>query len=97
VTVDWAERALAQLQAAHDYIARSSPGYARLLVDRIVTRADGLARLPEIGAVVPEYEDEGIREVFEHPYRILYRVEDDRVQVVAVIHAARQLPRNPPG
>ncbi|HTU21790.1 MAG TPA: hypothetical protein VMG10_27375 [Gemmataceae bacterium] len=31
-----------------------------------------------------------------HPYRILYRVSAEQVQIVAVVHAARRLPRTPP-
>jgi plasmid stabilization system protein ParE len=97
MTVEWSERAAAELQAARDFLARSSPAYAQAVAERIVRRSEGLAAQPLIGAEVPEYGDEAIREVFEHPYRILYRVSDDQVQVVAVVHAARRLTRTPPG
>jgi plasmid stabilization system protein ParE len=53
--------------------------------------------MPRLGAEVPEYGDETIREVLEHPYRIVYRVTTDRIEVVAIIHGARRLPRTPPG
>ena len=43
------------------------------------------------------YPGSGLREVYEHPYRIVYRVEDDDVEVAAVYHSARRLPRSPPG
>jgi plasmid stabilization system protein ParE len=97
VIVEWSERATAELQAARDFIARSSPGYAQVVAERVVRRTEELADQPLIGAEVPEYGDENLREVYEHPYRILYRVTADRVQVVAVVHSARQLPRHPPG
>jgi toxin ParE1/3/4 len=92
----WSETAAAQLQAIRDYIARSSPGYAQALAARIVVRAESLASHPLLGAEVPEYADETIREVFEHPYRILYQVSGEDVQMVAVVHSARLLPRTPP-
>jgi plasmid stabilization system protein ParE len=48
------------------------------------------------GHVVPEYEEEsggnGIRQLLEGNYRILHRVKPDRVEILAVIHAARELP-----
>lgn len=53
--------------------------------------------MPLFGAEVPEYADESLRELFEHPFRILYRVEGDDLQIVALVHAARTLPRTPPG
>lgn len=97
MSVNWSATAAAQLQAIRDYLARSSPGYAQALAERIVERTERLATEPLIGAEVREYGDETIREVFEHPYRILYRVQAQEIQVIAVIHASRRLPRTPPG
>jgi len=97
MNVVWSELATAQLQAVRDYLARSSPAYAQALAERIVQRTERLADQPFLGAEVPEYGDESLREVFEHPYRILYRTGEERLQVVAIFHAARQTPRMPPG
>lgn len=97
MSVIWSELAAAQLQAARDYLARSSPGYAQALAGRIISRTDALAGRPMTGAEVPEYGDPDIREVYEHPYRVLYRVDGSAVQVVAVLHSSRRLPRTPPG
>ena len=89
----WTETATDQLRAIRDYLARSSPGYAQAIAERIVVRTEALASQPLIGPEVPEYGDPNIREIFEHPYRILYRVDGSDVQVVAVIHSSRRLPR----
>jgi plasmid stabilization system protein ParE len=67
--------------------------YARRVVDRITARTKQIADFPRAGRQVPEYEDENVREVIEGRYRIIYRILSDRVDVVAVIHAARELPR----
>jgi plasmid stabilization system protein ParE len=93
MNVHWTEAALADLRAAEAYLARHSPRYAQSLVDRVFARTAQLADQPELGAVVPEYEVEGLRELFEDPYRIIYRVLQQQVDVVAVVHAARRLPR----
>jgi plasmid stabilization system protein ParE len=89
VSVTWTVTAADQLQAVRDYLARSSPGYAQSLAGRIVARTEALDGQPHFGAEVPEYSDPAIREVFEHPYRVIYRVGGADVQVVAVIHAPR--------
>jgi plasmid stabilization system protein ParE len=34
-----------------------------------------------------------LRERFEDPYRIDYRIGDEQIDVVAVVHAARRLTR----
>jgi plasmid stabilization system protein ParE len=93
MTVHWTEAALADLSAVEAYIARHSGQYARGMVDRIFTKSGLLTDQPLLGAVVPEHEDESLRELFEDPYRIIYRVLEQQVDVVAVVHAARRLPR----
>jgi len=95
VSVTWTETATAQLVAIRDYLARSSPGYALALANRVVTRTEGLADSPRFGAEVPEYGDPAIRELLEYPYRILYRVSGLDVQILGVIHASRRLPLTP--
>ena len=96
MSVTWTETATGQLQAIRDYLARSSPGYAQALAGRIVARTEALDGQPLLGAEVPEYGDPDVREVFEHPYRILFRVAGQDVQVIGVIHSSRRLPRTPP-
>jgi len=93
MNVHWTEAALSDLRAIEAYISRHSAQYGRGMVERIFDRSEQLADQPRSGAVVPEYEEETLRELFEHPYRIIYRVLEHQVDVVAVIHAARRLPR----
>jgi addiction module RelE/StbE family toxin len=91
--VNWTEAALDDLRAIEAYIARRSPQYGRKMIEDIFDRTERLADFPQLGGVVPEYEDESLRELLEHPYRIVYRVYEDRVDVVAVVHGARRIPR----
>jgi plasmid stabilization system protein ParE len=95
--VEWTESATAHVTAIRDYLLSVSSPYAQAVVDRIVRKTQMLEHQAYLGAEVPEYKDESLRELFEHPYRILYRVHDDRVQVVAVIHSSRRMPVHPPG
>jgi addiction module RelE/StbE family toxin len=88
--ITWSEPALADLDAIHDYIARDSPHYAERFVQRLIAAADPLVDFPELGRVVPE-GDGRHREIVVPPYRILYRVADDEVFIVTVIHGARDL------
>lgn len=94
MTVNWTESALADLRGIESYLARHSPQYAIGIVDKVFDRTEVLQDHPQLGAVVPEYDDESLRELFEDPYRIVYRVVDDeRIDVVAVVHSARRVPR----
>ena len=42
-----------------------------------------------MGRVVPEIGDENIRELFIYSYRVIYRIEKERILIVAVIHGKR--------
>lgn len=90
--VVWSERALARLQQLHDYIARDQPINARRVIARLLDREAQLATHAHSGRVVPEYDDTAVRELIETPYRIVYRMEAQRVVVLSVRHGAEQLP-----
>jgi addiction module RelE/StbE family toxin len=90
--VHWTNAARCHLQAIHDFIARDSKSYASRMVDRLTRRSQQLADHPLIGAKAEEYEGKEIREIFVKPYRLFYRVKPDQIDILAVIHAARELP-----
>jgi toxin ParE1/3/4 len=91
--VDIADAARADIRSTHEYIAGDNPRAAdRWLaqVERMILR---LETFPFAHEVVPEAADLGIdyrHNVFGN-YRIIYRVESDRVIVLRVIHGARLL------
>jgi len=92
MTVLWTDNAISHLIAIYDYIARDSAFYAQRMIDRLTKRSTQLADFPKSGRVVPEYEEEDIREVVEKPYRLIYRISPDRIEILAVIHGAQRLP-----
>jgi Txe/YoeB family toxin of Txe-Axe toxin-antitoxin module len=57
------------------------PMYARRMVDRITQRSQQISTQPFSGRKVPEYESEDIRELIEKPYRIIYRLKQDQIDV----------------
>jgi toxin ParE1/3/4 len=96
VKVHFTEAANESLVGIYNFIAKNSVRYAKVTVDRITRRAERLSddRLP--GWMVPEYQDPNVREVLVKPYRIIFHVLKDRIDVLAVIHGAKQLPPTMP-
>lgn len=90
--VHWTTNAINHLLGIFEYIATNSPAYATGMVDRITRRSEQIAGHPFSGRKVPEYDAEDIREIIEKPYRIIYRVKPDQIDVLAVIHSAQLLP-----
>jgi addiction module RelE/StbE family toxin len=90
--VHWTENAIRHLVNIYEYISTNSPTYGKRMVDRITRRSEQIAIHPLSGRKVPEYEAEDIRELIEKPYRIIYWIKPDQIDVLAVIHSARLLP-----
>jgi plasmid stabilization system protein ParE len=92
VIVYWTDTALGHLRGIYEYIAHHSPLYAQRVVDRLTRRSVQFGTFPHAGRMVPELQRVDVREVLEGPYRVIYRVTPDRIDVVAVFHGARQPP-----
>ena len=90
--VHWTQNAIEHLVNIYEYIALNSPTYANRMVDRITHRSEQIADQPLSGRKVPEYQTEDIRELIEKPYRIIYRIKANQIDILAVIHGARLLP-----
>ena len=88
----WTRPALADIQEIRAYIARDSPRYARAVAERLFDAVDRLRQHPLSGRVVPELGQPTLREVIEPPYRIVYRVRADVLEVLTVVHGARRFP-----
>jgi addiction module RelE/StbE family toxin len=91
----WTEKAEKQLDQIFEYIASDSSLYAHRTVSQIIEEAESLSPHPRKGRKVPEYERDDIREVFHHPYRIIYLLKNDTIEILSVIHGARLLPDDP--
>jgi toxin ParE1/3/4 len=87
----WSSRAAQDLDSITDYIAADSPAYAGVVLKNIVNQTRILARFPQAGRKVPEFDDEKIRELVVYSYRIIYRLRQDEALIVAVIHGKRVL------
>jgi plasmid stabilization system protein ParE len=93
MTVRWSNTALNHLDAIYAYIANDSPEYATRTVDRLTRRSEQIAAMPQSGRRVPEFEMADLREVIEGSYRIIDLIAADHIDVLAVVHGARDLHR----
>jgi len=87
----WLQSALVDLEAIGDALGRQNPSAAEQVTARIVHVAENLADLPGMGRpgrVV------GTRELIVSgtPYIVAYRMRGETVELLGVIHAARQRP-----
>ena len=90
--VIWRRGALNHLDAIREFIAEDNPNAAARVCGAIEATATSLAEYPHLGR--PGRVD-GTRElvVVDLPYVIVYRVADEMVRIVAVLHTSRQWPQ----
>jgi addiction module RelE/StbE family toxin len=87
----WSEEALEDIEEIASFIEKDSPFYAKAVVEKIFEKAELLQDSPRLGRQVPEMNDETIREIFVYSYRLIYRLTENRVLFLAVIHGRRLL------
>jgi plasmid stabilization system protein ParE len=88
--IKWTEKASSHLQAILEYIAKDSKVYAIRFVKSLIASTKKLETMPRCGRIIPELEEQGLREIIYRNYRIAYRIrENDDIEILAVIHGAR--------
>jgi len=88
--VSLAESAVRDLEDVRDwYVSQSAPDVGERLVREVLACLDQLVEFPESGRVVPEFEQPWLRELVRTPFRIVYRMDVDRVRVVRVWRTER--------
>lgn len=89
--VIWTPAASDDLEHIYTYIATESPASAERVARAIVNAVEGLALFPSMGrtGAVP-----GTRErlLSRYPYKVVYRVQRDHIDVVRVINMAQDWP-----
>ena len=82
----WAPSALNDIEKISEYISRDSQFYARATVSKLIDFSRSIERFPQMGRIVPEFNDKKIRERLVYSYRLVYKIEGTHILIVAVIH-----------
>lgn len=90
--VSFAESALGDLTGIQEwYIEQGVPEVGDQLIAEIFQRVEALADHPEIGRIVPEFDQPFLRELIHPPFRVVYRRDPSRVRIVRVWRSERLL------
>ena len=87
--VVWSPEAIEDIESIAEYIGRDSKFYAGAVATKILHMAWAIERFPLAGRIVPELADELVRERMVYSYRVIYKMREDRILIVAVIHGKR--------
>lgn len=83
--VTWSPEALDDIDDIAEFHHKKDALYAQVVVEELIARSRNLRYHPLRGRQVPELEGIDYREVFVYSYRLIYRVIEQNVEVIAVI------------
>ena len=85
----WSPQAIEDIQAIAEYIGRDSTIYAETTVEQIFQAPEKLMQFPKLGRIVPEKNDESVREIFAFQYRVIYEIVESEIHILTVVHGKR--------
>ena len=94
-TINWSPEAVEDLELIAEYISRDSEFYARSVVSKIINASRSIPDQPFTGRIVPEFNDNTIRERFIYSYRLIYKIAGSIITIIAIIHGKRLLENIP--
>ena len=92
--LQWTLNAKSDLLSIVEYIKKESPSNANEIYQKIKHVAQSSNFFPLKGRVVPELLKEGItyyREVIASPWRIIYKVGNDTVYIMAILDSRQNV------
>ena len=88
----WSPLAIDRTTEIAEYIAQDNVSAATKWVEILFDKVQLLKSSPKSGRMVPETHRENIRELIYGNYRIIYRVEKNKISVLTVRHSKQILP-----
>jgi toxin ParE1/3/4 len=87
-------RAVQDLRGIVRYVSFDNPVRAESFGRELIAKTRLLVSFPEMGRIVPEFDEPDIREIIHKSYRIVYRVrpENRLIEVSRFWHGARGTP-----
>lgn len=83
-------RAEADLREIFIYLAEFSLNAADAQAGKILSKIDLLANFPRLGRVLPDYNNERLRELVIGHYLVAYYiVSDEQIDILAIHHSAK--------
>lgn len=79
----WTESALAKVEAIGHFIALDSPEKASKFIDKLLHSVERLAEFPYSGPLLPQHP--AFRQLVWENYKIVYRVTENKIEIVTVL------------
>ena len=90
VDISFAASAVSDLEEIRIWYAdQDVPDVSKRLIGEIFQRIETLETHPELGRIVPEFDQPYLRELIQAPFRIIYRRDPGKVRIVRIWRSER--------
>ena len=90
MNISFSTSAIADLKNIKEYYSEQGVAHiGKEFVASIVKHVETLSLYPDIGRVVPEFNDESIRELIHSPFRVVYLRDSQSIKVIRVWRSER--------
>jgi addiction module RelE/StbE family toxin len=91
-TVILSPKAVGDLETIVRYISSTNPSAAKKIGQSLLEKTKELSQFPFKGQKVPEFDSPSIRQLILKPYRVVYRVEEDkkRISIARFWHSSQE-------
>ena len=87
----WSETALIRADDISNFIAEDSLKEAIKWLKQLFIEVDRFEIFPELGRLVPNFNDEYLREIIFGNYRIIYEVNNNAIEILTIWHSRKPL------
>lgn len=87
----WTENAIQDLLAIKDFISQDSPSNAEEWILKLYSAGEEIIDFPHRGRIVPEFNQEDLREMLISNYRFVYRIKNFTIEIITVFEGHRRL------
>jgi toxin ParE1/3/4 len=87
----WTENSIQDLLAIKEFIALDSLDRAEAWIGRLYSYGENTATFPQRGRIVPEFDQENIRELLIDNYRLVYRIKKTSIEILTVFDGHKRL------
>lgn len=88
----WSPLAVDRVSEIAEYIAQDNPTASGAWINAVFAKIEQIKSFPESGRIVPETNNQKIRELIYSNYRIIYRIEEKQISILTVRHGKQILP-----
>jgi toxin ParE1/3/4 len=84
----WSPRAMGKISELSDFIAEDSPSRATTwlesIFESIFESVEQLSEFPEIGRILPNQQDQNLRQLIIDNYHIIYRINKKQIRILVI-------------